>query len=149
MNQSGNRDARSRVEAQAGHAKILIVDDDAMIIVGLKRRLKSAGYSAVHALDGSSAIEAARQERPDLIILDLAMPLHDGFWLIEHLSAAGLPADTPIIVLTGLDSEAIRERAYKAGAVAFLSKPADEKELFASIERALANRPGLRHQAVG
>ena len=125
------------MDDEAIPAKILLVGDDAIIMVGLSRRLKRAGYSVVHARDAGSAIGAARQERLDLIILDLAMPHHDGFRLIEHLGAPGLPADTPMIVFRGLDSEATREGAYKAGATAFLSKPAVENELLASIERAL------------
>ena len=137
LNRGGNQDAKSRVDDEAIPAKILLVGDDAIIILGLSRRLERAGYSVVHARDAGSAIGVARQERPDLIILDLAMPLHGGFQLIEHLSAPGLPADTPMIVFRGLDSEATRERACKAGATAFLSKPAVENELLASIERAL------------
>jgi DNA-binding response OmpR family regulator len=118
--------------------KILIVDDDVMLILALKRRLKAAGYAPVYALDARSAIDAALKESPDLILLDLGMACRDGFWFLEQIRTLALTTTTPIIVLTGRDDEDTQRRAYEAGATDFLQKPAEERELFASIERALA-----------
>jgi two-component system, OmpR family, KDP operon response regulator KdpE len=123
--------------------KILIVDDDVMLILALKRRLKAAGYAIVYALTAVSALEAALDESPDLILLDLGMALRDGFWVLERLRGHATTAATPIIVLTGWDGDDTRKRAFEAGATEFLQKPVEEKVLLASIARALEHESSV------
>ena len=117
--------------------KILIVDDDAILVLTLKRRLRTAGYEAVYALYALAAIDAAVSERPDLVVLDLGMARRNGYWVLQQLKALPKSATTPVIVLTGWGADDNQRRSFKAGAADFLQKPTDENELLASIERAL------------
>ena len=128
------------MDSNAKPKNILIVDDDVMLVLALKRRLKSAGYTALYALDAASAVDVALRELPDLILLDLGMACRDGFWVLGQLRSLACTAATPIIVLTGRVGHDTRNRAYDAGATDFLQKPVNEKDLLASIERALGKR---------
>src|ERR1700727_1091015 len=97
--------------------KILIVDDDEYLLLGLAAKLKANGYAVVTAMDGVAAIASARRETPDLIILDLGLPAGDGFLVLERLRALpGLTA-TPVIVLSARDPANNERRALQAGAV--------------------------------
>jgi CheY-like chemotaxis protein len=117
--------------------KILIVDDDILLILGLKRRLRAAGYTAIYAVDAATALSTAQKESPELIITDLGMAGCDGFMLIDHLKATPSTARIPIVVLTGHGGPANRQRALEAGAVDFLEKPASEDQILRSIQSAL------------
>lgn len=117
--------------------KILIVDDDRALIHGLNIRLEASGYNVVSAFDTPSAIFKALKEKPDLIVLDIGLPGGNGFIFMERLKSLIPVAGIPIIILTAWDPQTNRERALKAGAVAFLQKPADNDELLATIRKAL------------
>jgi len=117
--------------------KILIVDDDQDLLHGLSIRLKAYGYKVVFAADAISAISAARKEEPDLMILDIGLPCGDGFTVMQRMSTLGGLADIPVIVLTGRDVFANREKALGAGARAFLQKPVDNNLLLATIRQTL------------
>ena len=119
--------------------KILIVDDDIMLILALQRRLRSAGYKSVYAVDAVAAIGTALKELPDLILLDVGMALRDGFWVLNQLKTLIETSTTPVIVLTGRDCDETRRHAFEAGATDFFQKPADEKKLLKAIELALAH----------
>lgn len=124
---------------QAGK-KILIVEDDADTRLALSIRLKASGYSVALAADSASAMTVALKEKPNLIILDLGLPAGDGFVLMTRFKKHPVLAQSPIIVLTALDSTMNKERSLRAGAVAFFSKPADNEKFLAAIHSAL-NRP--------
>ena len=113
--------------------KILIVDDDADLLKALNLRLKANDYDTVFAQDGYQATKMALTEKPDLIILDLGLPMGDGFIVLDRLKEFIKSSAMPVIVLTGRDPQANRMRALKAGAVAFFQKPANNDELLASI----------------
>ena len=113
-------------------AKILIIEDDRDVLLGLSIRLKANGYSVVGATDGATGMMAYRREMPDLIILDLGLPAGDGFKVMEWMSRMH-PVLTPIIVLTARDPVSNRQKAMSAGAMAFLQKPVDNDELLAAI----------------
>lgn len=118
--------------------KILIVDDDPHLLKTLTVRLRAHNYATVVAQDAISAISQAANENPDLIILDLGLPAGDGFVVMERLNNIISLAATPIIVLSARDVWTNKERALKAGARAFLQKPADKNELIALIQSILA-----------
>jgi CheY-like chemotaxis protein len=124
-------------------AKILIVDDDQDIRRLLGIRLKSAGYEAIFAGDAISAVNQARLERPDLILLDLSMPAGDGYLVMERLQAMPALEGIPVIVVSARDPQTEEERLAESGAEAFFRKPFDHDELLAAIERAL----GAEHPA--
>jgi DNA-binding response OmpR family regulator len=120
--------------------KILIVEDDADTRLALSIRLKASGYTVALAADSASAMTVGLKEKPNLIILDLGLPAGDGFVLMARLRKHPILERLPIIVLTALDPALNKERALRAGAVAFFSKPADNEEFLAAIHSAL-NKP--------
>src|SRR6202521_3023702 len=103
--------------------KILIVDDDPDVRLGLHVRLKANHYDVICAGDGISSIAEARKHQPDLIILDIGLPAGDGFSVMERLKANDSLSLIPVIVLSARDIGANMDRALKAGAKAFLQKP--------------------------
>jgi DNA-binding response OmpR family regulator len=117
--------------------KILIIDDDSDIRLGLNVRLRASGYSTAFAVDGVSAIRMARNERPSLILLDLGLPAGDGFQVLEWLKINTDLSHVPVIVLSARDAEANERRALKAGAWAYLEKPVDDEDLLEAIGAAL------------
>jgi len=117
--------------------KILIIDDDPDLTLGLAIRLKANGYSVASAADAVMALTRVRQEQPDLIILDLGLPGGDGFTVLERLRANLSMASIPVIVLTARGQQ-LAESALQRGAVAFFQKPADNDELLSAISQQLA-----------
>jgi DNA-binding response OmpR family regulator len=117
--------------------KILIVEDDADVRMGLHMRLKANHYDTFFAGDALSAMAEVRKHEPDLILLDLGLPAGDGFVVMDRLKAFPALAIIPIIVVSGRSGVANRERVLKAGAKAFLEKPVDNAELLAVIRQAL------------
>jgi DNA-binding response OmpR family regulator len=117
--------------------KILIVEDDADVRMGLHVRLKTNNYDIFFAVDGLSSLTEARKHEPDLILLDLGLPAGDGFLVMDRIKAVPALSMIPIIVVSGRSGAANRERALKAGAKAFLEKPVDNAELLAVIRQAL------------
>jgi DNA-binding response OmpR family regulator len=122
-------------------AKILIVDDDQDIRHLLGHRLKAQGYEAVFAGDAISAVNQARTERPDLILLDLSLPAGDGYVVMERLRAMPALEGIPVIVVSARDPLSEEERFAQSGADAFFRKPFDHEELVNAIERALGAEP--------
>ncbi len=120
-----------------GKKKILVVDDDKDILKALNIRLKANDYETVYATDGYMATKMARDEKPDLIILDIGLPMGDGFIVMDRLKDFIWREMIPVIILTARDPEANKERAMKAGAFAFFQKPADNDALLAAIAEAL------------
>ncbi len=120
-----------------GQQKILIVDDNEDLSKGLRIILRAHDYVTAVAADGVSAISQAKNEKPDLILLDLGLPAGDGFKVMERLSNIDSLASIPVIVLSAKDAATNKERALKAGARAFLQKPPDNAELLGSIKRLL------------
>jgi DNA-binding response OmpR family regulator len=120
-----------------GNKKILIVDDDADVRMGMEVRLKANHYDTFFATDAVSTLREARKHEPDLIILDLGLPDGDGFVVIEKLKVWPSLAMIPIIVVSALDLRENKERAIKAGAKAYLQKPVNNAELLKIIRQAL------------
>jgi DNA-binding response OmpR family regulator len=122
-------------------AKILIVDDDQDIRRLLGIRLKARGYEPFFAGDAISAVNQARKEHPDLILLDLMLPAGDGYLVVERLKAMPALEGIPVIVVSARDPMAEEERFIASGADAFFRKPFDYDELLTAIERALGAEP--------
>ncbi|MCP4002642.1 MAG: response regulator [bacterium] len=116
--------------------KILIVDDDADIRMGLDARLRASGYDTVFAADGADATRKAMKERPDLILLDLGLPAGDGFVVLERIRNRPDLAAIPVIVLSARDPEHNEKKALDAGARAFYQKPVEADVLLEGIESA-------------
>ena len=130
-----------------GNKKILIVDDDRDVRNGMHLRLKANHYDTFFAIDALSSMSEARKNEPDLIILDLGLPAGDGFVVMERLKSVPALSVIPVIVVSGRDVLANKERALKAGAKAFLQKPVDNAELLRVIRQALGE-PALATKPV-
>ena len=117
--------------------KILIVDDDPEMRLALHIRLKANNYDVAVAVDGVSGIAETRKHMPDLILLDLGLPAGDGFTVLERLAINDSLAHIPVIVVSGRDRAANKDRALKAGAKVFLQKPVKNAELLYAIEQTL------------
>ena len=123
--------------------KILIIDDDQHLQLGLSARLRARGYRVTCAADAISAITVARKELPDLIILDLGLPAGDGFLVLERMRELADLVAIPVIVLSARDPADNKKRALDGGAVAFFQKPPDNHEFLAAIRHALGETVAL------
>ena len=130
--------------------KILVADDNVVILKALSIKLKSAGYEVRTAMDGSTAVSCVRRDRPDLIILDINFPpdvAHgggiswDGFLILDWLRRIDEVRDTPIIFITSGESAKFREKAMAAGAIAFFQKPINQEEMISVIRHTLGDPP--------
>ena len=123
--------------------KILIVDDDPHLLLGLTAKLKASGYRVTCATDALSAITVARKEAPDLVILDLGLPAGDGFLVLERMRGLADLVAIPVIVLSARDPTDNKKRALDAGAVAYFQKPPDSYEFLTEIRQALGEKVAL------
>jgi len=123
--------------------KILIVDDDGVVITSLSIILKANGYEVFKAQDGSAAVNMVRTQRPDVILLDINFPPEfmavtwDGFQIMEWLRRLEEGANTPIFIVTSGDPEKYVSRARDLGAAAFFRKPVVHEQLINAIRRVL------------
>jgi DNA-binding response OmpR family regulator len=115
---------------------ILLVEDDATLAETLRYNLEREGYAVLHAGDGVAALDRARRERPDLIVLDIMLPRLDGFSICRILRQEG---DTPILMLTARQDEIDRIAGLELGADDYVAKPFSLGELLARI-RAILRR---------
>jgi DNA-binding response OmpR family regulator len=115
-------------------AKILLVDDDPQATKLLEMLLTPRGYNTVSVNESSTAVQAAIDTAPDLIILDLMMPDPDGFKVCRMLRADSRFIFTPILIITALDDTDSRIVAYGAGADDYLIKPYNVDELASTIK---------------
>jgi DNA-binding response OmpR family regulator len=129
-------------EAALADKKIMIVDDDLYLVLGLIPRLRAAGYKVISTPDAISAIWVARKEFPDLIILDLGLPGSDGFSVLERMKELPDIAGIPVIVLSARDPAANRQRALAANAVAYFQKPPDNRQFLDAIHCAMTGQGG-------
>jgi len=114
-------------------AKILVVDDEPMIIQFYEAALGEQGYHVATAVDGRQALEKTREFQPDVILLDVVMPELNGFQVTERLKADPATAGIPIILVTGLGSIEDRVKGLEAGADDFLGKPFNLDELLVRV----------------
>ena len=113
--------------------RVLVVDDVATNRLLLRAKLSSAYYDVVVAENGTQALEMARREQPDMVMLDVMMPDMDGFEVCAVLKASAETAHIPVIMVTALDTPEERIRGLEAGADDFLSKPFNDLALFARV----------------
>jgi CheY-like chemotaxis protein len=127
--------------------KILVVDDNEVILKTVSLKLQGCGYQIITALDGTEAVAAARKETPDLILLDISFPPDvdgvpwDGFRIMDWFRRLDPAKRIPIIIITGLEDMKNKERATSSGAVAFFHKPINHDDLL-KVVRATLDGPG-------
>ena len=115
-------------------SKILIVEDNEMNRDMLSRRLERKGYEVVMAEDGQKGVDMSKSESPNLILMDLSLPVMDGWEATSTIKADNDTKDIPIIVLTAHAMQGDREKALEAGADEYDTKPIDFKRLLGKIK---------------
>ena len=116
--------------------RVVIAEDEALIRMDLAEMLAEEGYAVVgQAADGARAVELAEQERPDLVILDVKMPVLDGIAAAEQIARARI---APVVILTAFSQRELVDRARDAGAMAYLVKPFTRSDLVPAIEIAVS-----------
>ena len=126
--------------------KVLIADDSLVFLGALSMKLRTNGYEVVVCQQGARIVSTARNEKPDLILLDINFPANrtqgeeeswDGLLVLEWLARLDETKGTPVMVITGEDPAVCRDRSFAAGAVAFFEKPVRPDSLLPAIRSAL------------
>ena len=122
-------------------ARILLVEDNALNREALTRFLERRGYQLLIAEDGAAAVQMAREQRPDLVLLDLSLPIMDGWEVTRRLRSDAITSALPVIALSAHALRGDRESALAAGADDFEPKPVDVPRLTAKMDALLRGRP--------
>jgi two-component system alkaline phosphatase synthesis response regulator PhoP len=117
--------------------KILVVDDDDLVLIAIQELLTPLGLSVTTMSNGAGALEKASTERFDLVILDVIMPEMDGFEVCQRIRRMEPYTETPILMLTAKSGEEDKQRGMDAGANLYLPKPIAPRRLIALVEEAL------------
>jgi two-component system, response regulator PdtaR len=122
--------------------RVLIAEDEALIRLDLREMLIEEGYDVCgEAADGETAVRLAEELRPDLVIMDIKMPIMDGLAAAEKIVAARI---APVVILTAFSQRELVERARAAGAMAYLVKPFQKSDLVPAIEIALSRHAEIQ-----
>ncbi len=121
-------------------AKVLLVEDNELNRDMLSRRLNRRGYDVVFAVDGAQGIEMARSEKPDIILMDMSLPVMDGWEATRHVKSDDAMRNVPVIALTAHTMSGDREKALAAGCDDYDTKPVELDRLIGKIERLLGAR---------
>ncbi len=117
--------------------KILVVDDEPDVVALIERTLKSEGFAVVSAYDGIGALDLVSSEKPDLVLLDIMMPMMSGYEVCEQIKSNPQTQNVPVVCLSSAHAADARAQSLKAGAVELLTKPFLPAELIAQIRRHL------------
>jgi len=118
--------------------KVLIVDDEPSIIVALQFLMEQNGYETLVAFSGEEAMETIARHRPDLILLDIMLPVVDGFEVCQRVREKAEWKDIRIVLVTALGSEANAAKGLALGADAYITKPFANADLLAKVKELLA-----------
>lgn len=118
--------------------KILIVEDDSSVLRATSYILEKEGYEVLTAVDGLEGLRSAKEENPDLLILDVMLPGIDGFEICHSLRAESQTAQLPILMFSAKGQEADKATGLKVGADEYLTKPVERTVLLSKIEALLA-----------
>jgi DNA-binding response OmpR family regulator len=126
-------------ESEPTRRRVLVVEDDASIMLGLRINLEAEGYTVLQAEDGEKGLAMARTERPDLVILDVMLPKLNGLQVLQNVRRDGLAM--PIIVLSARTAEMDKVTGLELGAEDYVAKPFSLAELLARVKAALRRGP--------
>ncbi|MFP4379308.1 MAG: PleD family two-component system response regulator [Candidatus Sumerlaeia bacterium] len=119
---------------------IMVADDEEDIKSVLEMFLEAAGYDVVSAYDGLDAIEKIRESKPDLVLMDIMMPLIDGIEVVRQMKADDAIKDIPVIMLTAAAKSDMVDKAIQAGAVDYIQKPFEPEQVQGVIEKTLMSK---------
>ena len=129
-------------DAPAGRARVVVAEDEALIRLDLVELLNDEGYEVVgQASDGETAVAMARELEPDLVVMDVKMPVMSGIEAAEIISDERI---APVVMLTAFSQRDLVEQAREAGAMAYVVKPFDASDVVPAIEMAMARFAELR-----
>jgi two-component system, cell cycle response regulator DivK len=114
---------------------VLVVEDTPDARQFMRLALEIEGYRVLEAADGWEAVETARRERPDAIVMDMSLPVRDGYWAAKRIREEPEMATVPIIACTAHNRWEWRGKAIAAGCTEFMTKPLDPRELVAAVTR--------------
>lgn len=117
--------------------KVLIVDDEPDVVSLIERTLTSDGFDVVKAYDGIGALDLISTEKPDLVLLDLMMPMMSGYEVCQQIKSNPQTRNIPVVCLSSAHTPDARAHSLKAGAVELITKPFFPQELIAQIRRHL------------
>ena len=123
-------------------SKILIIEDEVDLAKILHKRLEDKGFEVVCAPDAHSGVDLAHKERPDLIILDIMLPLGGGVTVLRNLRISTHTMSIPVLVLTGMQDEELKKNILEMGVAFYMQKPYEIEELTKEINRILTERGG-------
>lgn len=119
--------------------KILVVDDEPQIVRLLSLRLKAKNFDVVSAYDGYQCVQTAKEELPDLILLDIKMPLGGGIKAFEKMKSISSTSNIPVIFITAFPTVEVKKLVMEMGAEDFVSKPFNSDLLIDKINKVLEN----------
>jgi DNA-binding response OmpR family regulator len=119
--------------------RVLIADDEPNIVLSLEFLMKQSGYEIRVARDGEEALQAVREWRPDLVLLDVMLPLRDGFEVCQKIREDAETAHTRVIMITAKGREVEVAKGLAVGADAYVTKPFSTKELVAQVRQTLGD----------
>ena len=122
-------------------AKVLLVEDNEMNRDMLSRRLARRGFEVVMAVDGEQGVQMAKEERPDLILMDMSLPVLDGWGATRQIKADSSTQSIPLIALTAHAMAGDRDKALQAGCDDYDTKPIELPRLLGKMERLLSQKP--------
>jgi len=128
--------------------RILVVDDEPNLVLLVEARLKASGYEVLSASDGLTALEMAKREKPDLIILDLMLPKMDGFKVCGLLKKDFRYKKIPILLFTARAQDTDRQMGIEAGAEAYITKPFEPEKLLSKIKELIGNNTATHEGGV-
>lgn len=115
--------------------KIMVVDDEEIVLESCRRILEPEGFEIVTATSAMEALDVAEIDRPSLFLVDIKMPVHDGLYLMRDLQFK--KSRIPVILMSGLNTEEMIAEAQKMGACEFVAKPFTPDELLASVRKVI------------
>ncbi|MGD0126073.1 MAG: response regulator [Terriglobia bacterium] len=128
-------------------ARILVVEDDPNNLELITYLLKAFGHDTLEAHDGEQALEVAQRERPDLVLMDIQMPVMDGYEAVRLLKNNSVYEATPILALTALAMVGDRNKILQAGFDGYVSKPIDPESFVQQLDPYLLNHLGAASRA--
>jgi len=118
-------------------ARVLVIDDEPDVVWLCKLNLEPAGHEVIGALDGERGVALAREHRPDAVVIDLILPVMDGYEVLRILELERAASDVPLLVLTAKVRHEDRIRCFHIGADAFLTQPFAPDELLQTLTKLL------------
>jgi DNA-binding response OmpR family regulator len=134
------REGKDTAMTEVAKPRILVVEDDPDLRRILKLQLEDRGYEVSEAEDGAEGFRSIKTELPDCVILDLMMPVMDGFGFLKRVRSIMNTTEVPIIILTASEDERNRVRGFQYQADVYMSKPYDLEKLTLEVDQLLAKK---------